>query len=382
LQQLGHEVVGHAMGGDSAIRLFEKARPDVVFLDILMPGMDGFAALRAIRAMDPDCRVVAMSSLIGTGSYVQQALKLGATELLAKPPTLDSVHRVLSGVGRQTSPFGIQFFGQFLVEAGFLSQEALLDALSAISPTRVAELAMRKGMLLEEELQEIQSTYGKNPKHWLRKAATRGMITEEQVESLRRLMMSDWRQLRAVLVDTGELTTERFERALVQFRQAQARWAIQPRELPEELSGRSEVLALLSMTEATFAETFGVHIQLAAVEAITAEFESPGCAAAVDLSGDFEGRYIFSADRPFAEHVGRVLMSDSNRQLSDDELRDAIGELCNLIVGASASALAQYGHELKVAVPRLLPAARRELIPSGLHCPVALPVGHADVVIA
>jgi DNA-binding NarL/FixJ family response regulator len=61
LELEGFEVAGEAADGRDAIEMVARVRPDVVLLDIQLPGLDGFAVCRAIRAGWPDIRVVLCS---------------------------------------------------------------------------------------------------------------------------------------------------------------------------------------------------------------------------------------------------------------------------------------------------------------------------------
>jgi len=70
--------------GEEAIALFEHHRPDVVFLDITMPVIDGFEALERIRAIDKDALVV-MISADRQKSTKEKVLSLGAAALISKP---------------------------------------------------------------------------------------------------------------------------------------------------------------------------------------------------------------------------------------------------------------------------------------------------------
>lgn len=84
LTQNGYEVVGEASNGREAVELYEQLKPDVVFLDITMPEMDGLAALKAIRAKDPNAYVV-MCTAMGQKQVVLEAIQNGAKDFIVKP---------------------------------------------------------------------------------------------------------------------------------------------------------------------------------------------------------------------------------------------------------------------------------------------------------
>lgn len=77
-------VVGEASNGENAIDLAEKLRPDLVCLDVLLPGLDGIAILRALRAAHPEMRFVLVTGQ-ATSSVVQEAFALGASGFVVKP---------------------------------------------------------------------------------------------------------------------------------------------------------------------------------------------------------------------------------------------------------------------------------------------------------
>ncbi len=70
--------------GEEAITLYETHRPDVVFLDITMPIIDGFEALERIRAINPEALVV-MISADRQKSTKEKVLSLGASAIISKP---------------------------------------------------------------------------------------------------------------------------------------------------------------------------------------------------------------------------------------------------------------------------------------------------------
>ncbi len=83
--QEGIEVVGEAADGDEAVRLARALRPDVVLMDIRMPGLDGLEATRAIAADEllAGVRIVILTTF-DLDEYVFEALRVGASGFLVK----------------------------------------------------------------------------------------------------------------------------------------------------------------------------------------------------------------------------------------------------------------------------------------------------------
>jgi DNA-binding NarL/FixJ family response regulator len=103
---LGIEVVGEAVDGREAIELAETTRPDVVLMDITMPGLNGLGALTRILRGDPRTRVV-MLSMHDNEEYVAHALRAGAAGYLLKsaaPGELELCIRAVARGGSYLSP--------------------------------------------------------------------------------------------------------------------------------------------------------------------------------------------------------------------------------------------------------------------------------------
>lgn len=89
------EVVGQARNGLEAIKMHQSLRPDVICMDMNMPGMDGITALRTLVALDKNIKVVMVTSLGGVADKLTEALNLGAKSVLSKPFESDVVLRTL-----------------------------------------------------------------------------------------------------------------------------------------------------------------------------------------------------------------------------------------------------------------------------------------------
>jgi two-component system chemotaxis response regulator CheY len=88
LEDSEFEVIAAERDGIMAVERFAQERPDIVLLDLIMPGQSGVETLGRILAIDPDAFVVIVSSL-GTEDGVHECLTSGARSFLQKPFTRD-----------------------------------------------------------------------------------------------------------------------------------------------------------------------------------------------------------------------------------------------------------------------------------------------------
>src|SRR5688500_13933555 len=84
------EIVGEAADGAAAIEQAAALRPDVVVMDLLMPGVDGIDATARIKAADPDIEIVAITSFVEEARVVA-ALEAGASGFLLKDAEADEL---------------------------------------------------------------------------------------------------------------------------------------------------------------------------------------------------------------------------------------------------------------------------------------------------
>jgi two-component system, chemotaxis family, chemotaxis protein CheY len=87
--------VGHAKNGAEAIKMNHTENPDIICMDMNMPGMDGLTALRSLVMLDKEVQVVMVTSLGGVGDKFTEAIKLGAKNVISKPFEAENVLRIL-----------------------------------------------------------------------------------------------------------------------------------------------------------------------------------------------------------------------------------------------------------------------------------------------
>lgn len=90
LSKNGFEIVGEAENGAKAVEKWQELHPDLTTMDITMPEMDGITAVKEIKKMDPNAKVI-MCSAMGQQAMVIEAIQSGARDFIVKPFQPDRV---------------------------------------------------------------------------------------------------------------------------------------------------------------------------------------------------------------------------------------------------------------------------------------------------
>ena len=84
VEENGYEVIGYAKSGEEGIKMYEELHPDIVILDIIMPGIDGIEPAEILEKSDPDVTILMLSSLCDTGT-LEEVRAIGVKYLIPKP---------------------------------------------------------------------------------------------------------------------------------------------------------------------------------------------------------------------------------------------------------------------------------------------------------
>src|SRR5512143_3209804 len=115
------EIVGEARDGAEALRLARQLRPDVVLMDLLMPGMNGIASTALIRRELPDTEVVALTSVLEDASVVE-AIRAGAIGYLLKDTDAHELRRAIKAAAAGQVQLAPQAAARLLREVRFPEQ--------------------------------------------------------------------------------------------------------------------------------------------------------------------------------------------------------------------------------------------------------------------
>ena len=94
LNSFGYENVIEVSNGEDAVNKYKEEKPDIVFLDIVMPVKDGITATKEIIEFDPSAVIIVISS-VGTQTHLREVIKAGAKDFIQKPVDIELLKQVL-----------------------------------------------------------------------------------------------------------------------------------------------------------------------------------------------------------------------------------------------------------------------------------------------
>ena len=149
LTQNGFSVVGEAGDGQEAIDCARRLQPDLVLLDLSMPGIDGLEALPRLREAAPNCEVVVLTAS-GTEENLLAAIRGGAAGYLLKSEPPERIVGFLRGVANGEAALSGSVARRLLdeVRAGGGGQSGVPDSIAAALSAREVEVLL----LLDEHL--------------------------------------------------------------------------------------------------------------------------------------------------------------------------------------------------------------------------------------
>ncbi|EGP93864.1 response regulator [Nitrosarchaeum koreense] len=90
----GNKVVGIGHDGRDALELFLKHKPDFIFIDVMMPVMNGIEALKAIKENEPNAKVIMVTADNSTNT-IKELEKLNATAIIFKPFKIEDIINII-----------------------------------------------------------------------------------------------------------------------------------------------------------------------------------------------------------------------------------------------------------------------------------------------
>ncbi len=152
------EVVGEAANGAEAVRLCSEAHPQIVLMDLRMPGMDGLTAIKHIRQQQPDVNVVILTTY-NEDALMIEGLRSGARSYLLKDTKRQVLFDTLRAAARGESLLSPDVIGRVVGQAGGVTTPTPKSAASEIALTD-REQEVLSGVARGERSKEIAARLG------------------------------------------------------------------------------------------------------------------------------------------------------------------------------------------------------------------------------
>ncbi len=99
LEELEHEIVGEAVNGQDGFEKYKELKPEIVFMDLMMPECDGNESIKLIKDFDPNAKII-LATIVGEAKEIIKALNLGAKAYCRKPAQIDKVMTCIEKASR------------------------------------------------------------------------------------------------------------------------------------------------------------------------------------------------------------------------------------------------------------------------------------------
>ena len=101
IEKAGYNVIAEAEDGEHLLKIIKEISPDIVFLDINMPNLNGLDALKELKKLKPHIKVIIVSAH-GQDQFIKEAMESGAMGFVSKPFTPNKIIEVLRSVAEKS----------------------------------------------------------------------------------------------------------------------------------------------------------------------------------------------------------------------------------------------------------------------------------------
>ncbi|MFH1784131.1 MAG: response regulator [bacterium] len=366
---LNIELVAAAIDGDKGIELYRETKPDVVLLDIVLPGRHGDVILEDILKQDPDAKVIMVSSL-ATENKIMQCLRKGAKNFVAKPfekqELINAIEEVMKAERVSHSVVSVlkdanvggKFFGQYLLAKNRITQQQLEDGLKYQKEKNLTleTMCIRGGYITKEHAREIHEEQRKIPdKSFSELAVEKGFIDQESLEDVIREQKKNQIYFGEALTGIGVLKKEEVEEELKNFKGEQDKIESEIIYNLYKMEDKDAVKIFVSFTVNAiklFEQMLGIPVKINSCVPLAHEFEIREYLIEQDAHGTVSTKFLFNFSKDIAKCIASVLFSKQVTSV-DTYGVDALKEFLNIVSGNCCSKLSNIGLDIEMNAPEL-----------------------------
>jgi YesN/AraC family two-component response regulator len=363
LKNTEFELVGQAKDGISAVETFEKTLPDILLLDIVMPGLTGPEILERVLKIKASTKVVMVSSL-GTEDMVVECLKKGAKHFIQKPlekekllvelRRLEGIAAPVTATAAVRAPAtlsftniltGKHFFGEYLLEKHVITKDQLIKAVQYQKNVNMSleQVCVRKGFLTDRAVARVHAVQKKDlDKDPAQIMLDEGFLTKDRLQEV----LDEQKKTRVfigeAMVKTGALTSAVLDRELNSYKADESREGAAVTAGLEKAKNQIIVKSFIDYTIKIMQRVMGEMSKVQACIPSTKEFMPQDYTVFQEARGDFDIGFLLNLPENLVLQIAATMYT-KDVSIVNDEVQDAVKEFLNIIVGNSCAKLSSAG---------------------------------------
>jgi two-component system, chemotaxis family, chemotaxis protein CheY len=362
------ELVAEAVDGPSGLDMYKKTKPDVVLLDIVMPGVHGDKILEEILEFDQKARVIMVSSL-ATENKILGCLRKGAKNFVPKPfegkDLVNAIEEVTKGGSVQYSVvsilkdmnIGTRFFGQYLVAKGVINSQQLEKAIKFQKTKNLTleTICLNKKLLTKEQVKEIREVQRKAPdKSFGEVTIEKGFLTQDKLEELIKEQRKNQVFLGEALINTGALSFNAVTAELQNYKDEQSKIEGEIIYNLYNLEDKAAVKVFVSFTVNAiklFEDLLGIPVKINGCVPLSEGFDLfREYLIEQKAKGTVDTSFLFNFSKEISQAITSVLLNKDVKKVGKIE-EDALKEFLNIVSGNCCAKLANVGVEIEMTSP-------------------------------
>lgn len=352
------EIVGQCQDGSHALELYEKTRPDIILLDIVLPEQTGPEILDKILDIDAKAKVIMVSSL-GTEDMVVDCLRRGAKHFIQKPfdqehflrelrdlrQKDDNTTKVSVGLSFKGIIMGIRFFGQYLLERHKITKEQLLNAITYQKNINIPleQLLIQDGQLNGKDIMRIKTIQKQNlDKDLPSIILEEKLITKEKLDSILAEQKKTRIYIGEALVKTGALNMQELEQELKSYKEEESKEEWEITKGLEKVKNQIIIKSFIDYTIKIFQKIAGEMVKVRACIPAARTFTLHDYTFEQKGKGNIDISFIFNLSEAVTLRTASVMYGKEIIQINESVI-DAVKEFLNIIDGNSCAKLSSVG---------------------------------------
>ena len=367
----GHEfdLVAAAIDGEKGVELFKETKPDVVLLDIVLPGKQGDEILEDILKINPDAKIIMVSSL-ATENKILKCLRKGAKNFVPKPFEKQELINAIEEVTKTGAVsysvvsvlkdvnIGGKFFGQYLLAKNKITSQELEAALKYQKEKNLTleTICKREGLLNEDEAKQVHNVQKEFPdKSFAEIVVEKNFLDQETLEDVIKEQKKNQVYLGQALVGVGAVSQEEINQELKNYKEEQDRIEGEIVYNLYKLEDKDAVKIFVSFTVNAiklFEQMLGIPVKMNRCVPLADSFETREYLIEQKAHGALKTSFLFNFSKEMARCISSVLFSKEVTNVDTYGI-DALKEFLNIVSGNCCSKLSNIGVNIEMKAPEL-----------------------------